>query len=90
MSRRYLKLSRHHAFTGAAAALAGVLATAACFVNALSERPAWAILAGCGVALCAFAAVLEFCECVRCLRIAARWEKWDRRDLPPHEAMPRL
>jgi multidrug transporter EmrE-like cation transporter len=90
MSHRYLKLSRHHAFTGSAAALAGVLATTACFVNAVSERPAWAIMAGCGVALCAFAAALEFCESVRCLRIAARWNKWDQQVLPPQDPLLRL
>jgi len=89
MSHRYLKLSRYHAFTGAAAALAGVLATTAAFVNALAERPAWAIAAGCAVALFAFIATLEFCECLRCLRIAARWNAWDRRDLPPQDVLPR-
>lgn len=85
MSRRYLKLSRHHFLTGAAATLAAVLTASACLVNALADRPVWSIAGGCATALFAFICTLEFCEAARCLRIAARWNQWDRRDLPPLE-----
>lgn len=90
MSSRYLKRSRHHACIAAATGLLVVLFTAAGVVNALAERPAWAIAASCATALCAFIATLEARESLRCLQIAARWDGWDRRDLPPHDPSPRI
>ena len=91
MSTRYLKRSRHHALYASISGLLVVMTTTACIVNALAERPAWAIAAACGTALFLFIATLETCESLRCLKIAARWNVWDRRDLPPQdEFFPRL
>lgn len=75
---RYLKLARRHAVYGVIAGILAVLLAAWSFVAALSEAPGWSIAAACGSVLAVFITTLETSESLRCLRIAARWIRWDR------------
>jgi hypothetical protein len=75
---RYLRRARRHAAHGMTAGVLAVLFAAWSFLAALSEAPGWSIAAGCTCALAVFIATLETKESLRCLRIAARWIRWDR------------
>lgn len=75
---RYLRLARRHAAHGVVAGMLAVLLAAWSFTAALSEAPGWSITAACGCVLAVFISTLESTESMRCLRIAARWVRWDR------------
>lgn len=83
MSTKYLRRSRHHAFFALCAGLVMTLLAAASVVQGLSDHPGWCIAGGCASVLFLVITILESMESLRCLRIASRWEQWDRRDLPP-------
>jgi len=75
---RYLRLARRHAAQGVISGIMAVLLAAWSFTAALSESPGWSITAACACVLAVFIATLETNESLRCLRIAARWIRWDR------------
>ncbi len=75
---RYLRLARRHALYGFTAGLLAVLMGAWSFTAALSDEPGWSIAAACACVLAVFITTLETMESLRCMRIAARWFRWDR------------
>lgn len=75
---RYFRLARRHAAQGVIAGIMAILLAAWSFTAALSEEPGWSIAAACACVLAVFISTLETSESLRCMRIAARWERWDR------------
>ena len=77
-NNRYLRMARRHAAQAVIAAMLALLLAAWSFTAALSEQPGWSIAAACTCVLAVFITTLETSESLRCLRIAARWIRWDR------------
>lgn len=89
MTARYYRLARRHAFYASLTTVLGVIAITLAVVGYASERFDIFFAGIAATISLGFVAVTQTLEAIRCAEIAAKWDMWDRRDLPQQDPQHR-